>query len=107
MENITSTEQWNSTVIRSQVPVFVDFWAEWCGPCRMIGPVLEDLAGDYGNSVKFVKVNVDQAAELASRYNVFSIPTLMLFNQGKLVDQKIGAADKESYRNMIENVIAA
>ena len=107
MENITSTEQWNSTVIRSQVPVFVDFWAEWCGPCRMIGPVLEDLAGDYGNSVKFVKVNVDQAAELASRYNVFSIPTLMLFNQGKLVDQKIGAADKESYRSMIENVIAA
>ena len=93
--------------MQSQVPVFVDFWAEWCGPCRMIGPVLEDLAGDYHDSVKFVKVNVDQAGELASRYNVFSIPTLMLFNQGKLVDQKIGAADKESYRSMIENVIAA
>lgn len=107
MENITSTEQWNSSVIRSRVPVFVDFWAEWCGPCRMIGPVLEDLASDYHNNVKFVKVNVDQAAELASRYNVFSIPTLMLFDQGKLVDQKIGAADKESYRRMIENVIAA
>ena len=72
----------------------------------MVGPVVEDLAGEYEGKVKFVKVNVDEAGELASRYNVFSIPTLILFNKGEVVSQQVGAASKESYQNMINRALA-
>ena len=75
ISKISDTKTWEIDVINSPVPVFVDFWAEWCGPCRMVGPVVEELSNDYDVNVKFVKVNVDEANELASKYNVFSIPT--------------------------------
>ncbi|HLA21856.1 MAG TPA: thioredoxin domain-containing protein, partial [Nitrosopumilaceae archaeon] len=76
MENAkpVNTKSWQTEVMDSQVPVFVDFWAEWCGPCRMVSPVVEELASEYPEKVKFVKVNVDESGELASKYNVFSIP---------------------------------
>lgn len=104
---ISDAKSWEIDVINSELPVFVDFWAEWCGPCRMVGPVIDELAGDYEGKVKFVKVNVDEANELASKYNVFSIPTLAIFKNGQLISQQVGAASKESYKNMIERAIAA
>ena len=103
---ISDAKSWEVDVINSDVPVFVDFWAEWCGPCRMVGPVVEELANDYDGKVKFVKVNVDEANELASKYNVFSIPTLILLNKGEIVSQQVGAASKESYKNMIDRALA-
>ncbi|SRR5579875_2101630 len=99
-------QNWDTEVINSQIPVFVDFWAEWCGPCRMVGPVIEELAGEYAGKVNFVKVNVDENNELASKYNVFSIPTLALFNKGQIVAQQVGAASKSSYKTMIDKALA-
>ena len=104
--HVPDTKSWEIDVINSDIPVFVDFWAEWCGPCRMVSPVVEELAGDYNGKVKFVKVNVDQANELASKYNVFSIPTLIIFNKGEVVSQQVGAASKESYKNMIDRALS-
>lgn len=102
---VSDTKTWETDVINSQVPVFVDFWAEWCGPCRMVSPVVEELASEYEGKVNFVKVNVDEANELAARYNVFSIPTLAIFSKGQVVSQQVGAASKESYKNMIDRAL--
>lgn len=102
---VSDAKSWEIDVINSKIPVFVDFWAEWCGPCRMVSPVVEELASDYEGKVKFVKVNVDEANELASKYNVFSIPTLILLNKGEIVSQQVGAASKESYKNMIDRAL--
>ena len=102
---VTDSKIWETDVISSDKPVFVDFWAEWCGPCRMVGPVVEELAGDYEGKVNFVKVNVDQAGELASKYNVFSIPTLILLHKGEVIAQQVGAGSKETYQNMIDRAL--
>ena len=102
---ITDAKSWETDVISSDKPVFVDFWAEWWGPCRMVGPVVEELAADYDGKVNFVKVNVDQAGELASKYNVFSIPTLILLHKGEIIAQQVGAGSKEAYQNMIDRAL--
>ena len=104
---VSDTKTWETDVMSSSIPVFVDFWAEWCGPCRMVGPVVEELSGDFDGKVKFVKVNVDEANELASKYNVFSIPTLMIFNNGEVVAQQVGAASKDTYKNMIDKALGS
>ena len=106
LDYVSNAKDWQIKVVDSAKPVFVDFWAEWCGPCRMVGPVVEELAKDYEGKVEFVKVNVDEANELAAKYNIFSIPTLMLLNKGQVVAQQVGAASKESYKNMIERALA-
>jgi thioredoxin 1 len=106
LDHVSNAKDWQVKVVDSAKPVFVDFWAEWCGPCRMVGPVVEELAKDYEGKVEFVKVNVDEANELAAKYNIFSIPTLMLLNKGQVVAQQVGAASKESYKNMIERALA-
>ncbi len=102
MKEVNGQEQWQNEVINSNKPVFVDFWAEWCGPCRMVSPTVEDLSKEYNDKVNFVKVNVDQNNELASKYNVFSIPTLAIFRNGKIIAQTAGAASKESLRTYID-----
>lgn len=107
ISKVSDPKSWETEVMQSQLPVFVDFWAEWCGPCRMVSPVVEELAEEYDGKVKFVKVNVDEANELASKYNVFSIPTLAIFKNGQIVAQQVGAASKESYKNMIDRALAA
>ena len=100
------SKNWEKEVMASSIPVFVDFWAEWCGPCRMVSPVIEELANEYAGKISFVKVNVDENNELASKYNVFSIPTLALFNKGQIVAQQVGAASKGSYKNMIDSALS-
>ena len=105
VKELSDPKNWETDVMTSSKPVFVDFWAEWCGPCRMVSPVVEELSDEYNGKVDFVKVNVDQANELASKYNVFSIPTLAIFNKGEIVAQQVGAASKESYKNMIDRAL--
>ena len=105
ISKVSDMKTWEIDVVGSSVPVFVDFWAEWCGPCRMVGPVVEELSVDFDGKVKFVKVNVDEANELASKYNVFSIPTLIILNKGKVIAQQVGAGSKDMYKNMIDNAL--
>lgn len=81
-------------VINSQIPVLVDFWADWCGPCKMIAPTLEDLAKNYGNKLKVVKLNVDENREVPAKYGIMSIPTLLLFKGGEVKETIIGALPK-------------
>jgi thioredoxin len=89
-------------VLRSETPVLVDFWAEWCGPCRMIAPTIDTVANEYAGKVKVGKVDVDTNNATASRFNVFSIPTLLLFKNGHVVEQRVGAVGKSEVTKMIE-----
>jgi len=93
-------------VLKSQVPVLVDFWAAWCGPCRMVGPVIEQLAKEYAGRVKVGKVNVDEESDLASRYSIVTIPTLMVFKDGNIANQAVGALPKHNIEALFKDLIA-
>jgi thioredoxin 1 len=96
----------DSEVVQASVPVLVDFWAPWCGPCKTIAPLVAELAAEYGEKLKVVKVNVDDNKEAAMKYNVRGIPNLILFKGGENVEQIVGAVPKQELVNAIEKVVA-
>ena len=102
-----SDSNFETEVLKSAEPVVVDFWAEWCGPCRMIAPALEEIAGTMGGKVKIVKLNVDENPATAAKYGIMSIPTLMLFKNGELASRQVGAQPKAKLEQWITSSTAA
>jgi thioredoxin 1 len=98
-------DNFETEVLGASAPVVVDFWAEWCGPCRKVGPIIEELAADYGDQVVFGKMNVDESAETPVKFAIMSIPTVILFKDGEAVDKMIGARSKADYKSWIDSKI--
>jgi len=98
-------DNFESEVIKSDKPVLVDFWATWCSPCQMVSPIVEEIAKDYADKLKVGKLNVDQNSKIASQYGIMSIPSLLFFKEGKVVDQVIGAAPKEQLKEKVEKIV--
>jgi len=99
--------QFEAEVLKSETPVLVDFWAPWCGPCRMVAPLVEELADEYGPKVKFVKVNTDESLNTAASYGIRSIPTLIVFKGGQPVGQVIGFRPKNDIKREIDKALAS
>ena len=101
-EIILTSDNFETEVIGSEIPVLVDFWAPWCGPCKMLGPVISELAEEYEGKVKVGKVNVDEEDELAAQYGIQSIPTVLLFKGGEVVEQSLGFKPKAFFEDLIK-----
>ncbi len=100
-----SDTTFESEVLKATGPVVVDFWAEWCGPCRMIAPALEEISGSLGAKVKIVKLNVDENPQVAAKYGIQSIPTLMIFKDGQMASRQVGAAPKQKLEQWITTAV--
>jgi len=101
LHHVTDAD-FEQTVLQSDLPALVDFWAPWCGPCRTVGPVVEELAAEYAGKVRVAKLNVDDNKETASKYGIRGIPTLMLFKNGQPVDQIVGAVAKSRIKELLD-----
>ena len=99
-------ENFDKEVLQSAQPILVDFWAEWCGPCKMLSPILDGLAQEFDGRIRIGKVNIDDHQELAAQYGIHSIPTLLLFKQGQVADQIVGARSKKDLKASFERVAA-
>lgn len=103
MAEVTLTiSNFDEEVLNSELPVLVDFWADWCGPCKMLSPLIAEIAGEYDGKIKVGKVNVDEEQGLAMKYRVSSIPTLVLFKEGQAVERSVGAVPKSQIETMIQ-----
>jgi thioredoxin 1 len=99
-------QNFEQEVIKSEVPVLVDFWAEWCGPCKMIAPTVEELADEYNGKLKVCKLDVDSYGSIAQQFRILSIPTVIIFKEGKIASQIIGAVPKKEFQKHIEKALA-
>lgn len=106
MVHATTSETWKNDVLQSDLPVFVDFWAGWCGPCRMVGPAVEQVGRVLKGRVNVANLNVDENPDIAAKYGIHSIPSLVLFRGGQELSRTIGAAPKEAYLKFIEKALA-
>ena len=102
--NVTSAN-FEAEVLKSTVPVLLDFWAAWCGPCRMVGPLVDQLSEEYADRLKVGKVNVDEEGDLAGRHGVVSIPTMVVYKDGKIANQVVGALPKQNIEALFKNLI--
>ena len=102
---VVSDDEFEASVLKANGPVLVDFWAEWCGPCKMIAPVLEEIAADMGDKVIVAKINIDDNPDIPSKYGVRGIPTLMIFKDGEVASTKVGALPKSQIMRWVESVV--
>lgn len=107
MKEVTITaDNFDEEVLKSSIPVLVDFWAPWCGPCKIVGPILSELAESYDGKIKIAKLNVDENPDLTQRFNVMSIPTMKFFKAGEVVGELVGAAPKNTIESEIQKILA-
>ena len=103
--NKTSTQSFDNDVIKAEIPVLVDFWAEWCGPCRALSPVLEEVANEFGPKVKVLKLNVDENGEMAQKFGIRGIPTMIFFKNGQPAKTLVGLQSKEEIKRSLEEIM--
>jgi len=101
-----NTGNWDAEVLQSSQLVMVDFWAVWCGPCQMVGPIVEELAQEYNGKLKVMKLNTDEAPEVAGRYQIMSIPTILFFKEGEPVEKLVGARPKQHFKQIIDSLLS-
>ena len=100
-----TTESFELEVLKSDVPVVVDFWAEWCSPCKMVSPIIDEISEELEGKIKVVKVNIDEAQEIAASFNIMSIPNIIIFKKGEMVEQLVGAMSKEQLLEKIQEKV--